>query len=142
MSGPGRPPNERDLFLFLNGCPVFLGALASTGTAVNNSTTATPFNNTPLGTIASPAVGPVNFTNTLAGKTIMLQATAQGVILPWTDSNITIAGQTTPVTPGTYPGILVGALERVIMIMLPNMGWLQWLPDGAATANCFVWELN
>lgn len=141
MAGPGRPPNERDLFLFLNGCPVSLGVIVSTGAAVNNASTAVPFNSNPLGPNTNPSVGPKNFTNTLAGKTILIQATAQGVILPSTSPIVTIAGQVAPIVAGTSPGILIGALERVIMIMLPDMGWLQWLPDGAATANCFIWEL-
>ncbi len=141
MPGPGRPPNERDLFMFLNGCPNYLGVLVSAGAAVNNATTATPFNQTPLGANASSSVGPVNLTNTLAGKVVLIQTTVDGYILPSQSNAINIVDQSAPPPIGSTPGLLVGANERVITIMLPTAGWLQWLPAGAGSGICFVWEL-
>ena len=64
---PARPPNERDIVQQINGQPNFLGKLTSTGAvAVNNSTTAVPFN--------AVALNAPLFRGTLAGKTLLLQA--------------------------------------------------------------------
>ncbi len=149
--GPGRPPNEKDLITNINGSPrVWLGALVSTGTAVNNATTATPFYTTPLSSTGSPATGPANFTNTLAGKTLLLQTTAAGLIFPSFSPNMPpnavpnqfiIALQSVlPPLPGTCPGVALTSGERVVIIMSPVDGWLQWLPL-TGSANCLVWEL-
>lgn len=154
MPGPARPPNERDVVTFLNGSPVYLGSLVSTGAAVNNATTATPFNGTPLGAVAAPvpglSVAPGNFTNTLAGKTLLLQATAAGLILPSTSASMAIVPNSSaiialqsvvPPALGTVPGVSLSAGERVTLILLPTEAWLQWLPV-SGSANCHVWELR
>lgn len=144
--GPGRPPNINDLVMGTNGDPVFLGVLVSTGVAVNNATTATPFSFAPLG--PQGVVGATaNLAGTLAGKTLLLQTSAAGQILTsgsalMTAPNVTVAQQTTiPVAQGTAPGVLIQAAERVELIMLPTDGWLQWLPV-TGSANLFVWELR
>lgn len=149
MAGPGRPPNERDLMLNVNGSPVYLGTLVSAGTAVNNATTATPFNQTPLG--PQNVVGATaNLQNTLAGKTLLLQTTAAGLIQTATNSSMVvntaapslIALQTVqPPVVGTAPGVALTSGERVVVTMLPGEGWLQWLPV-TGSANLLVWELR
>lgn len=140
MAGPARPYNERDTMQALNGAPIFLGVLVSTGTAVNNLTTATPFNQVGLGPTASVA-SPANFSNTLAGKMLLLQPTANGQILPSASNIVTIAQQSVvPVLSGTQAGVLIGSGERVELLMTSTMGWLQWLPQ-SGSGNCFVWEL-
>jgi len=126
--GPGRPPNERDIQLNCNGSPQYLGTLVSSGTRVNNSTTTKPFNATPL--------GPGNFIGTLAGKTLLLQPTATGLLLPADTAALTVEQQ----SGTTAPGVSVAAGERVIVIMLPTQGFLQWLPV-TGSANLLVWEL-
>ena len=143
-----RPFNEKDLITQTNGSPYFLGVLVSTGAAVNNATTAIPFNfagRGPSGSVASP----LNLDGTLAGKTLLLQTSAAGLILP-SDSNsmaITAASKiialqsVIPVLPGTNPGVALISGERVELIMMPYDGWLQWLPV-SGSANCFVWELR
>lgn len=139
MAGPARPSTSRDVAQFLNGAPVFLGALVSAGAAVNNLTTANPFNSAALGPSSIPGF-PMNYSGTLAGKMLLLQTTAAGLMLPSVSSAISIAAQTSPPASNTQPGVLLGANERVIILMMPNMGWLQWLPSTGA-ANLFVWEL-
>jgi hypothetical protein len=129
MPGPGRPATDKTTAQFLNGCPVFLGRLASVaGEAVNNLTTATPFNQTALST--------TNLANTLAGKMLLLQSTADGVILTRASNAVNVTLQT-----GAMPGVLLGTGERVILLMLPSHGWLQWMPS-AGSANLLVWELQ
>lgn len=152
MAGPSRPPNERDLLLNINGSPRFLGVLVSTGAAVDNQTTATPFNFRPLGPVGSVA-SPANLTNTLAGKTLLLQPSAAGLILP---ARVTSASSSTPlvasptltlvalqsvipVAANTAPGISLASGERVYVTMMADEGWLQWLPV-SGSANLFVWE--
>lgn len=123
-----RPFNEKDLITATNGDPLFLGVLVSTGAAVDNSTTATPF-------------------STLAGKTLLLQTTAAGSIrtsaAPLSASGTTILALQSVVPPvvGTEPGPVLISGERVELIMLPLNGWLQWLPTSGA-GNLFVWELR
>ena len=74
MAGPNRPPTDRDIVQFLSGEPRFLGVITSTAAvAANNSTTAVPFN--------IKAVG-VGFAGSLAGKVLLVQPTAIGLILP------------------------------------------------------------
>lgn len=143
MAGPARPNTSRDMLQFLDGAPIYLGALVSTGTAVNNNTTAVPFFNVALGPVLSPPVPGYapNYTNTLAGKMLLMQTTAAGVMLPSSTATVTLANQNQPVTVGTVPGILLGANERVIILMQSAMGWLQWLPS-TGSANLLVWELS
>lgn len=144
--GPGRPPNERDIQLLTNGSPIFLGALVSTGALVNNVTTADPFNHLPVGPAGSPG-SPLNLANTLAGKTLLLQPTAAGSILPSASNSVAsptlrLAQQTVlPPLVNTTPGPKLATDERVIVIMLPTEGWLQWLPV-SGSANLLVWELR
>lgn len=150
---PGRPPNQFDLLQLLNGAPGFLGALVSTGAAVNNATTATPFNTPQLGpaNAAPNTTPPANFANTLAGKTLLLQTTAAGLILPSGNPNMLVNGvpgqliiaQQTVLPPatGTAPGVALLSAERVILTMMPNEGWLQWLPV-SGSGNLLIWELR
>lgn len=144
-----RPFNEKDLITVTNGDPLYLGMLVSTGAAVNNATTATPFMQTALQ--ADATKGPLNLTGTLAGKTLLLQATAAGLIKTSSFSSMTVnavPGQTiialqsvVPPLAGTVPGVALASGERVELIMMPLHGWLQWLPV-SGSANCLVWELR
>ncbi len=144
-----RPPNEKDILTQTNGDPLYLGTLVSTGAAVNNATTSIPFMQTPLQGDASR--GALNLTGTLAGKTLLLQTTAAGLIKSSTWANMVVngvPGQTIialqsvlPPLPGTVPGVALAAGERVELIMLSTHGWLQWLPV-SGSANCLVWELR
>lgn len=144
-----RPANEKDLITKTNGDPVFLGVLVSTGAAVNNATTATPFATTPLGPTATS--NPANLTGTLAGKTLLLQTTAAGLIKTSPVSSMTVnpgSGNTVialqsvvPPLAGTEPGVALASGERVELIMMSLNGWLQWLPV-SGSANCLVWELR
>lgn len=148
--GPGRPPNINDLVRNTNGSPQYLGTIVSTGAVQNNATTATPFNQTPLGPSNTPVTSPPsNLTNTLAGKTLLLQSSAAGLIQPATNASV-IANQATPslvalqtVVPpvlGTAPGVSLASGERVVVVMQTTEGWLQWLPV-SGSANLLVWEL-
>lgn len=145
-----RPPNEKDLITQTNGDPIFLGMLVSTGAAVNNATTANPFNAAgrgPAGSVASP----LNMDGTLAGKTLLLQTTAAGLIKTSDNANMlvnAVPGQkiialqsVVPPLAGTEPGVALTSGERVELIMMPLNGWLQWLPL-SGSANCLVWELR
>lgn len=167
-SNPGRPPAVRDLMLILNGAPMFppfpglstgqqipsapstfpysglmpapgSGILTSTGTAVNNITTATPFaagGPTPSGPFALPG--------SMAGRAFYVQATAAGFLMPsdsplvgnalyWTvATNVTI-----PPTAGTFPGIQMQANDVRELIMGQTTGWLQWISTtGTASLIC------
>ncbi len=144
-----RPFNEKDLITVTNGDPLYLGTLVSTGAAVNNATTATPFSNTPVGPTATSV--PANLSGTLAGKTLLLQTSAAGLILTSDNPNMTVgsvAGQkivalqsVIPAVAGTAPGVSLVSGERVELIMMPLNGWLQWIPL-TGSANCHVWELR
>lgn len=145
---PGRPPSVNDLLLNINGDFVFLGVLVSTGAAVNNRTTATPFNDIPLGAAVDPVRGTfANMTNTLAGRTLVLQASVAGVFLTSPSPSISIPTVTTvalqsviPVAAGTAPGFHIGASpDARVITMKATSGWLQWLPL-TGSANLFVWE--
>jgi len=130
---PLRPPTERDTIHLLNGAPIYLGALVSTGAAVNNATTATPFN--------ASATTTASLSGTLAGKVLLLQPTGAGLISPATSTTLTIAVQTTiPPLLGTTPGFLIQNASAQIIVMRPDTGWLQWLPS--ASSNLLVWELT
>lgn len=145
-----RPVNEKDLITKTNGDPVFLGMLVSTGAAVNNVTTATPFNAAGRGPNGADGF-PVNLDGTLAGKTLLLQTTAAGLIKTSNNPNMTVgsvSGQNiialqsvVPPLAGTEPGVALASGERVELIMMPLNGWLQWLPV-SGSANCLVWELR
>lgn len=138
-----RPFNEKDLITNINGDPLYLGSLVSTGAAVNNSTTATPF--------FSPGLGGAVANGTLAGKTLLMQTTAAGLVQTSKFANMTIngvPGQTiialqsvVPPLAGTAPGVALTSGERVVIIMAPEDGWLQWLPL-SGSANLHVWELR
>jgi hypothetical protein len=132
MAGPGRPPNERDTVQFLNGCPVYLGTLVSTGAAVNNLTTATPF----LSAVTGVAPGTINWASTLAGKMLLLQSTAAGLLLPSGSNVVTMTVQT-----GAMPGVLVASAVAQIILMRQDFGWLQWMPS-SGSGNLLVWELS
>lgn len=142
-----RPYNEKDIITDINGDPLFLGALVSTGAAVNNATTATPFFFTPKQALANPSTGPINLDGTLAGMTLLLQTTAAGLIKTSTSASMTgpnliIAQQTVlPPVAGTAPGVALASGERVLLIMMPTRGWLQWLPL-SGSASLLVWELR
>lgn len=145
--GPGRPPNERDELLFINGDPVFLGVLVSTGTRVDNSNTSVPFSSPALGPTNSVA-SPANYTNTLAGKVLLLQPSAAGFIMTASapiGANpvpMLVALQATiPVVVGTAPGVSLPDTQPRLVTMLSTSGWLQWLPL-SGSANLFVWELR
>lgn len=151
---PGRPPTEKDMWLQTNGSPIYLGSLVSTGTAVNNATTATPFLFTPQGPFNPATPGssatPANFAGTLAGRLLLLQASASGLMQTATNASM-VSGQATPflvaqqtVMPpaaGTAPGNIVASGSPVLVLMLPNEGWLQWLPV-SGSANLHVWEMR
>lgn len=134
---PGRPATERDISLVLNGKMTFLGVLVSTGTAVNNATTATPFNNEASAT-----------TVTLKGKCLLLQTTAAGHVLSSSSAEIGVPTVTTvatfatvPPAAATAPGVKLQSEERVEFFMAPTEGFLQWIPT-SGSANLFVWELT
>ena len=134
---PGRPATERDAVLGLNGTPVYLGALVSTGAAVNNANTALPF------LAATPFAGQT-MANTLAGRTLLIQASASGFILtsPTAVPALVVATQTTiPPLGGTAPGVQVAANTAQIVIMGQTQGWLQFIPS-SGSANLLVWELT
>jgi len=132
--GTSRPPTERDTIHYLNGVPSYLGALVSSGAAVTNATTALPFN--------AVVTNSGTMQGTLAGKTLLFQPSSNGFILTGTGPLPTVANQTTvPPAPGTAIGIAVVAGEKDIVIMRPDVGWLQWIPSGGA-GTLFVWELS
>lgn len=132
-----RPANERDLQQAIAGQPVFLGVLTSTSAAkVNNATTATPF--------LFQRKSEQSLTGTLAGRVLLLQPTAAGLILPSDDPSVlSIALQTTTpslVPPLALPGVLIGANERVEITMSQTTGWLQFMAV-SGDAKLFVWEM-
>jgi hypothetical protein len=139
--GPLRPPNERDTIHLLNGSPVYLGALVGgAGVAVNNSTTALPFN--------AVANSSSSLAGTLAGKVLLLQPLAAGLILASSSNSVvgvvgapSIALQTViPPVQGFAPGISLASGSTQLVIMRPDQGWLQWLsPTGG---NLLVWEMT
>jgi hypothetical protein len=132
--GTSRPPTERDTIHCLNGVPTELGVLVSGGASVNNATTANPFN--------ASVTCPGTMQGTLAGKTLLLQPATAGFIAVGLTSALTIANQTTiPAAFGTVHGVGLAAGEKAIILMRPDVGWIQWIPSGGA-GNCFVWELT
>lgn len=143
-----RAPNEKDLITQTNGDPLYLGSIVSTGAAVNNATTTTPFNQAGLGP-ANSSASPLNLSGTLAGKTLLLQTSAAGLINTSASPSMSgtapfpvVAQQTTmPPATGTVPGVSLVSGERVVVIMMPFNGWIQWLP-ASGSANLHVWELR
>jgi len=134
--GTSRPPTERDTIHYLNGVPTELGVLVSSGVlvAVNNATTALPFN--------AAVTCPGTMQGTLAGKTLLLQPSSAGFIAVGLTPALTIANQTTvPAAFGTVHGVALAAGEKAIILMRPDVGWIQWIPSGGA-GNLFVWELT
>lgn len=132
--GTSRPPTERDTLHYLNGVPIELGVLVSAGAGTNNAVTANPF--------SAAVTCPGTMQGTLAGKTLLLQPSVAGFIAIGTTPAITIANQTTvPAVPGTVHGVALAAGEKAIIVMRPDVGWLQWLPSVGA-GNLFVWELS
>lgn len=139
MPGPGRPPNEKDILQFISGAPVFLGKLTSTAAApVNNGTTAIPFN-------VKSQLANVGFQGSLAGKVLLLQSAAGGLILPnpatgSTPTPIVVQQATAPNPPVAVPGILLGANERVEITMPQNYAYLDFV---AVTGNAelLVYEM-
>lgn len=134
--GTARPPTSRDTIHYLNGAPTELGVLVSSGVAVavNNATTATPFD--------AAVTCPGTMQGTLAGKTLLIQPSSAGFIAIGTTPALTIANQAVvPAAPGTVHGVALVAGEKAIIIMRPDVGWLQWIPTGGA-GNLFVWELS
>lgn len=145
-----RPFNEKDLLTNINGDPVYLGTIVSTGAVQNNASTVTPFSTPGLGGTANPNTGPANLQGTLAGKTLLLQTTAAGSILSSNVASVVVNASPAPVLAlqsvvpplaGTSPGPLLSSAERVVLIMAPLNGWLQWLPTSGA-GNLHVWELR
>lgn len=132
MAGPGRPPTDKDTVQFLNGCPVYLGTLVSTGSTVNNLTTATPF----LSAVTGVAPGTLNWASTLAGKTLLLQSTSAGLLLPSGSNLATMTSQT-----GAVPGVVVASAVTQIILMRQDFGWMQWQSTGGS-GNLLVWELT
>jgi hypothetical protein len=132
--GTSRPPTERDTIHYLNGVPTELGVLVSGGASVNNATTANPFN--------AAVTCPGTMQGTLAGKTLLLQPSSAGFVAVGMTPALTIANQTTvPAAFGTVHGVAIAAGEKVIIMMRPDFGWIQWNPSGGA-GNLFVWELT
>jgi len=130
---PLRPPTERDTVHLLNGAPTYLGTLVSSGTAVNNATTALPFN--------AVRTSSQSFQGTLAGKVLLVQSSATGFVLPSLDLTSTVATQATiPPAVNTTPGVQLAANTAQIIIMRPDAPFLQFIPSAGA-ANLLVWEL-
>jgi len=144
---PGRPPNERDLVMLLNGSPQVTGILTSTGSAVNNVTTATPFLTglQPDGSYNASVKNGV--TASLAGRVLLIHAVAAGYLLPSSSPLVGSPTATTVATTGTippaantFPGVPISAGDVRELIMQPNEGWLQWI-SSSGTASLVVWEL-
>lgn len=139
--GPARlGATVRDIALMANGSPQPRGILTSSGTAVNNLTTAVPFN-------APAATGAAAGTVTLAGKMLLVHATAAGFVLPATSSDINIPTATTvattstiPPVAATFPGVPIAAGEVKSLTMLPGEGYLQFI-SASGTASLVVLEL-
>lgn len=170
-TNPARPAAEKTLLTQLNGAPMFppfpgliqgqaipgnpaatmqtllgrqpaTGILTSTGTAVNNLTTATPFAVTPVGSdgLTRPLTG------SMAGRVYLVHAIAAGFLMPsesplvgdpryWTVATTT----TVPPAANTFPGVPMNAGDVRELVMLPTQGWLQWI-SSSGTASLVCWE--
>jgi len=167
---PGRPSNERDLTTLLNGAPMFpsfpgltqgslvpgtpnqfkylpgqapeTGILTSTGTAVNNISTATPFAKGNLN-----GDGTYSLQGSMAGRVYLLQAIAAGFLMASDSPKVgevtywTVATQATvPPAANTFPGVPLNAGDVRIIIMGQTTGWLQWI-SSSGTASLVCTEL-
>lgn len=171
-TNPGRPSAEKTLLQQLNGAPMFppfpgltqgqsvpgnptvtvqtllgvrpaTGIITSTGTAVNNLTTATPFGVTPLANdgLTRPLLG------SMAGRVYLVHAVAAGFLMPSESPLVgdprywTVAGTgTVPPAANTFPGVLLAAGDVRELTMLSTQGWLQWI-SSSGTASLVCWEL-
>jgi hypothetical protein len=167
---PSRPSTERDISLLLSGAPMFpmfpglqmgqripgaaaqfnyqpgqgpaTGILTSTGAAVNNITTATPFAKGNLN-----GDGTYSIQGSMAGRAYLVNAVAAGSLMA-SDSPLvgqpsywTVALNTTvPPAAGTFPGVPLNAGDVRIIIMGPTTGWLQWI-SASGTASLVCTEL-
>lgn len=139
-----RPQNLQLLTTALNGSWVFLGRIVTAGAAVNNSTTAVPFNHQPRG--GSPAAGAsINYADTLAGKTLIVMPVTDAVFVMPSGPDETLVGMlTNPVTvaAGARPGLRFGVGERPSFVMGQTSGWLQIISEAGGAATLLVWELT
>lgn len=168
---PGRPPNEKDLMTLLNGVPMFpafpgllfgqpipgtaqkvqyalgqapgTGILTSTGAAVNNVTTATPFATGSLDTTTNIR----SLAGSMAGRPYLVQAIAAGFLMGCDSPKIggpdywTVATQATvPPAAATFPGVPLVAGDVRLLIMGQTTGWLQWI-SSSGTASLVCTEL-
>lgn len=149
VNSPMRPAAAKDVETMLNGSMTFLGELVSTGAAVDNSSSGSLNAQGVAGgffTIVLPTNGaPINWGLTLAGRVLVVQATAAGSIMRGgapvgTPQQATVTGLVAP-TPTTQPGMKIQAEERVPFIMNSQDGWLQFIPT-TGSANLFIWELT
>jgi hypothetical protein len=171
-SNPSRPFNEKDLITITNGCPMFplfpgltngatvpgtlstqalaalgqapgSGVLTSTGAAVNNVTTATPF---ATGTLNPDGVSR-QLIGSMAGRAYLVNAVAAGSLMA-SDSPLvgspaywTVALNTTiPPAANTFPGVPLQAGDVRLVIMHSTTGWLQWI-SASGTASLVCTEL-
>lgn len=130
-----RPPTERDTIHVLNGAQNEGGVLVSTGTVVNNATTANPF-----------LTGLVNGVSVqgqfMGGRTFAVQPSVDGFWLTSASAIPSMINQTTiPAPQGQQHGIFISAKAINIVIMRPDVGFIQWLPS-TGSGNLFVWELT
>jgi hypothetical protein len=168
---PLRPPSEVDLMRIVNGAPMFpafpglqlgqplpgsqltmqyatvgqapgTGILTSTGTAVNNVTTATPF-----ATGALDANNNRGLAGSMAGRVYLVTAVAAGSLMASDSPKVgtpdywTVALNTTvPPLAATFPGIPLNAGDVRLLIMGQTTGWLQWI-SSAGTASLVCTEL-
>lgn len=101
----------------LNGNPTYLGEIiAGTGAAVNNHTTAVPFNNTGAA---------------LTNKVVLLQGDVAFRVLSEEDN--------TPSVSSTN-GVVVGSNDRIAIAMDSTHGWVSVIAV-TGTATVKVWEL-
>lgn len=166
-TNPGRPQNEKDLATILNGAPMFpafpgllfgqpipgsqltiqyqagkapgTGILTSTGAAVNNISTATPF-----ATGSLDVNGNRTLLGSMAGRVYLVQAVAAGSLMACDSPQIglpsywTVALNTVvPPVAATFPGVPLTSGDVRILIMGPSTGWLQWISTtGTASLVC------
>jgi hypothetical protein len=171
-TNPARPAAEKTLLTQLNGAPMFppfpglgqgqlvpgnpsatmqtllgvqpaSGVLTSTGAAVNNLTTATPFAVTPVAAdgFTRPLIG------SMAGRVYLVHAIAAGFLMP-SESPLVNDGRywtvastaTVPPVVNTFPGVPMNAGDVRELVMLSTQGWLQWI-SASGTASLVCWEL-
>ena len=156
-SNPNRPADMLALVAQLSGAPMFpamspslplgsdpaTGILTSTGTAVNNITTATPFATGTLGANGSTR----KLRGSMAGRVFLVHAVASGFLMASTSPKVgypsafTVASTgTVPPVANTFPGVPLNAGDVREIVMGPQTGWLQWI-SSSGTASLIVWEL-